>query len=196
MARPREFIRTEALQKAIEVFWTHGYDATSMTDLQKGLGIGRQSLYNTFGDKHQLFHEALDHYVSMSEADFACRFDDEAGIEVIREHFRLSVQQLTAGEPRRGCLIMNTGIERAPHDAHAASLVERGLGCMHRSFSRALHNARDRGEIAGEMDVESVAAALTAQNAGLAVMGRSGASAELLLRSANAMLDALVGAAR
>ncbi len=193
MARPREFNRAEALQKAIEVFWTHGYDATSMTHLQKALGIGRQSLYSTFGDKQQLFYEALQHYVLMSETQCAAHFGDEAGIETIREHFRMAAQRLTEGEPRRGCLIMNAGIERAPHDARAAALVERGLSCLRTSFARALHNAHDRGEISATVDVESAATALTAQNAGLAVLGRSGASAEQLFLSANAALDALVG---
>src|SRR5947207_627592 len=54
MARHKEFDRDETLQKAMEVFWSRGYEAASIGDLVKHMGINRQSLYDTFGDKHTL----------------------------------------------------------------------------------------------------------------------------------------------
>ncbi len=62
MARHKEFDQDEALQKAMEAFWARGYEATSMQDLVEHMGINRQSLYDTFGDKHSLFLKALDRY--------------------------------------------------------------------------------------------------------------------------------------
>src|SRR6266852_1410049 len=62
MARPKEFDRDQALQKAMEVFWSRGYEAASIQDLVKHMGINRQSLYDTFGDKHALYLQALDRY--------------------------------------------------------------------------------------------------------------------------------------
>src|SRR5882762_5197437 len=62
MARHKEFDRDEALHKAMEVFWSRGYKATSIQDLVKHMGINRQSLYDTFGDKHALYLLALDRY--------------------------------------------------------------------------------------------------------------------------------------
>src|ERR1700721_991383 len=59
MARPKEFDRDRALKKAMDVFWQQGYEATSTDDLVRAIGIGRQSMYDTFGDKHQLYVEAL-----------------------------------------------------------------------------------------------------------------------------------------
>ena len=55
MARHKEFEREEALQKAMEVFWSRGYGAASIQDLVEHMGINRQSLYDTFGDKHALY---------------------------------------------------------------------------------------------------------------------------------------------
>src|SRR5260370_36903102 len=62
MARPREFEREEALERATEVFWAKGYASTSTDDLLTAMGIGRQSLYNAFQDKRALYLEALERY--------------------------------------------------------------------------------------------------------------------------------------
>src|SRR5207237_6339181 len=62
MARQKEFDRDEVLHKAMEVFWARGYEGSSIQDLVKHMGINRQSIYDTFGDKHTLFLEALDLY--------------------------------------------------------------------------------------------------------------------------------------
>src|SRR3981081_3787453 len=62
MARHKEFDRDEALHKAMEVFWSRGYNAASIQDLVKHMRINRQSLYDTFGDKHALYLLALDRY--------------------------------------------------------------------------------------------------------------------------------------
>jgi TetR/AcrR family transcriptional repressor of nem operon len=62
MARHKEFDRDAVLHKAMEVFWSRGYGATSIQDLVKHMGINRQSLYDTFGDKHALYLQALDRY--------------------------------------------------------------------------------------------------------------------------------------
>ena len=62
MARTKCFNRDEALEKAMQAFWAKGYEATSVQDLVDCMGINRGSLYDTFGDKHQLFLEALDQY--------------------------------------------------------------------------------------------------------------------------------------
>ncbi|WP_155737462.1 TetR/AcrR family transcriptional regulator, partial [Agrobacterium tumefaciens] len=62
MARPREFDRDAALEKALRVFWSKGFAATSTDDLREAMGIGRQSLYGAFGDKRKLYLEALDAY--------------------------------------------------------------------------------------------------------------------------------------
>ncbi len=60
--RPREFDREEALGQAMDLFWSQGYEATGVADLCDRMGLGRQSLYNTYGDKESLFAEALEHY--------------------------------------------------------------------------------------------------------------------------------------
>src|SRR5580700_1977514 len=69
MARPREFDRDAAIERAMSVFWRKGYAATSTGDLLRAMNIGRQSMYDTFGDKHLLYLEALEKYQRESVAE-------------------------------------------------------------------------------------------------------------------------------
>jgi len=192
MARPRQFDRDEALQKATDVFWTHGYEATSMTDLQKALGIGRQSLYSTFGDKPRIFDEVVQRYVSEARAMIAERVGPDAGIAELRAHLLGAAGGLAGPEERRGCLIMNSCVERAPHDPGIAELLRGGLDAMRGAFGQALTNAKQRGEIRADIDVEAAASSLLAQNAGMAVLARTGATAEDLASAVNVAIDALL----
>jgi TetR/AcrR family transcriptional regulator, transcriptional repressor for nem operon len=62
MVRPKEFDRDVAVERAMSVFWSKGYAATSTDDLLQAMQIGRQSMYDTFGDKRRLYVEALERY--------------------------------------------------------------------------------------------------------------------------------------
>lgn len=191
MGRPRKFDREEALQKAIEVFWSQGYAATTMTDLQKALGIGRQSLYATFGEKPQIFEEALGSYVAMADAMLDEKFGPDPGVEEIRAHFDFALDGLHNGE-RMGCLAMNTCVERAPHDPETAKLSTRVLESLQKTFSRALMNGVQRGELAQDLDVNGVASVLVNQSAGLAVLVRAGTPVTELRAIVDTLLDAVL----
>ena len=62
MARPREFDEVTALEAAMECFWHRGYEATSVRDLADKMRISAPSLYNTYGDKRELFTRSLERY--------------------------------------------------------------------------------------------------------------------------------------
>ena len=191
MARPRQFDRDEALMKAMAVFWEHGFDATTMTDLQKALGIGRQSLYTTFGDKDQLYAEALERYLELADVELAQRLGEQAGFVELRAHVLGAAERLGADEQRMGCLMMNSCVDRAPHDPAVAALAARGLESSQQGFSTALLNARDRGELGPRGDVDDIARFLTSQMAGLSVLARSGASVEQLRSVAETALESV-----
>lgn len=191
MARPKKFDRDEALQKAIQVFWARGYEATSMTELRTALGIGRQSLYDTFGDKDQLFEEALRRYIAMGDGFVEQQLGSDAGLADIRAYFQLSIDTVTQGEPRLGCLMVNTCVERAPHDERAARLTQAGMASNRAAFEQALGNCRDKGEIPADTNVETTASFLMSQQIGIAVLARTGASREELEGIADRVLAAL-----
>jgi len=191
MARPKEFNRDEALTKAVEVFWAKGFEATTMTDLRKAMGIGRQSLYDTFGDKNELFAEVLQRYGKMNQGFLAAVLDGR-GLDGVRDYLSSTVQALAYKPECRGCLTMNTCVDRAPHDPAVAELTQRNLADVRAALEGALGRAVERGEVSADLDVAQSAAFLTNQVAGMAVLGKSGATADDLTSTVTMALNALV----
>lgn len=170
MPRPREFDRDVVLDRAIEVFWTRGYDRTSVQDLVDSMGIQRGSLYAAFGGKHQLFLEALDRY---EERFYRKMLDVLSEAESIREGvariFRDVVLECACGGGSRGCFITNTAVALAEGDDETASRVRNNLRRVEDAFESALRNA---GESAGGRDPQALARFLTNALQGLRVLSR------------------------
>src|SRR5258707_15255888 len=104
MARPKEFDRDRALMKAMDVFWQQGYEPTSPDDLIRAIGIGRQSMYDKFGDKHQLYLEALRLYEANTETAFFNRlYDAPSPFAALRDEI-LSISNAKANGRAPGCL--------------------------------------------------------------------------------------------
>ncbi|HEV2148907.1 MAG TPA: TetR/AcrR family transcriptional regulator [Longimicrobiaceae bacterium] len=176
MPRPKEFDRDEVLDRALEAFWTHGYEATSMQDLVEAMGIHRGSLYDTFGDKHALFLAALDRYERVWVSRVVERLEEEGALrEVLRRIFDEVVQEAASCSPRRGCLTTNSAVELAPRDPRVAARVAAAFGRVEEAFCTALTRAREHGEFGGDLDPRAVARFLTSSIQGLRVLARSGA---------------------
>ena len=117
MARPRNFDEQDVLRKAINLFWRQGYKATSMEDLVQGLGISRASLYDTFGDKHQLYLRALGEYDKESnEVATTLLGIERPAPEAVRALLESAMASSTGADRQWGCFMVNSLIELAPHD--------------------------------------------------------------------------------
>ena len=132
MARPREFDRGEALKRALAVFWEKGYEATSTDDLVRAMGIGRQSMYDTFGDKHQLYLEALRLYEANSGAELFKRIYETPSPFVAICDYILSIADGTSADRARGCFYVNATNELAPSDPDVAAASASGRPCASR----------------------------------------------------------------
>ena len=190
MPRAKEFRPEAALDAAMHLFWLKGYGATSMRDLLDGMGIGRGSFYDTFGDKHALFLAALDRFEAarVSWVDEAL---EGAGMQGIDEVFRRSIESLTGFEPRRGCLLANTAVELAPHDPEVAERISRHVRRTEEAFAGALVRAREAGEIPAESDPKVLARFLVGNLLGLRVLARAGADRRTLEDTVRVALQAL-----
>jgi TetR/AcrR family transcriptional regulator, transcriptional repressor for nem operon len=124
MARPRAFDEETVLDRAVNLFWCRGYEATSVQDLVDGLGINRASLYDSFGDKYALYRKALDRYRQTHQAGLCTLLTlDQPAIEVIQTLFDQTIQATISDPDHKGCFMVNSAIELAPHDPEVAKVV-------------------------------------------------------------------------
>jgi TetR/AcrR family transcriptional repressor of nem operon len=192
MSRPKSFDEEAVLDRAVKLFQERGYEATSISDLETHLGIGRQSLYNTFGDKRALYLKALGRYrAGVREGVMSRLTTPGAGLDEIRAFFRVSIESLTDPAHKLTCLVANTILERGSHDADALSSCNQARAGLERAFRQALVQARRRGEIAKDVDVDGTAMLLVIQSYGLNILAKAGATAGELRRAVDVLLAEL-----
>ncbi len=189
MPRTKEFEPEAALHAAMELFWRKGYEATSMRDLLEGMGIGRGSFYDTYGDKRSLFLAALDRFERTRTAWILEALEGpEPPLESIRHVFERTVENLVGFEPRRGCLLANTAVELAPHDPEVAQMISRHVRRTQAAFEQALRRAR---ALPKDKDPRALARFLVNNLHGLRVMARAGEDRETLEDTVEVVLEAL-----
>jgi len=190
MGRPREFDRDKALEQAMGLFWSRGYEATGMSALCDQMGLGRQSVYNTFGDKESLFAEALSHYgrtmlrpmIDVLDAPGSGLANVEAVLEMWNEGAR---------NHSEGCLMANSIAEFGMKQPKISKALAGMLAEMEAAFYRALRRAEEDGELPSARDPRSLARLLTTVGQGLSAIGKvdpSGAYAHDTICSVKALL--------
>ncbi|NBD09818.1 TetR/AcrR family transcriptional regulator [Corallococcus silvisoli] len=180
MARTKEFDRDEAVRRAMKVFWEQGYEATSTDDLLRAMGIGRQSMYDTFGDKHGLYLEALRCYQAEYSANLVeCLRSHPSPLGAIREYL-LSIPNGTPKERARGCLTTNATSELANVDPDVATLLKTSGALGHGALERVVKEAQRKGELSPRVDSRVAAGFLLTTIAGLRMSAKAGTPPEVL----------------
>ncbi|CAA9399330.1 MAG: Transcriptional regulator, AcrR family [uncultured Rubrobacteraceae bacterium] len=189
MARTKEFEPERVLERAMELFWRRGYEATSLRELLEAMGIGQGSFYGTFGDKHALFLAALDRYREAAEADAVATLEDGSPKEAIRAVFGGMVDVLAGQEePRRGCFLANSAVELAPHDAEVGVRISRYVRRLEDTFERTIRRGQATDEIDARRDPRTLARSLVNNSLGLRVLARTGTDRRTLQDAADAAL--------
>jgi TetR/AcrR family transcriptional regulator, transcriptional repressor for nem operon len=166
MARAKEFDREDALERAMNVFWARGYEGTSLPDLLAAMGIARQSMNDTFGDKRALFQAALERYIDRADESHACLASAPSVKRAIRDLFE-AIADSSVREKKRGCLGVLTTVELAPHDPAIAKLLAGRQRVLEDHLYAALERGRETGEIAKSKDSRGLARYLVAALLGL-----------------------------
>lgn len=177
MARTKEFDPDAALQSALELFWRRGYEATSMADLVAHLGIGRASLYATFGSKHELYLKALERYEQGGMGQIVRELSRPGpALPGVRAVVRRYAAEAAHDELRlHGCMVTNTASELAAHDPAAARRVERNWDHLETLLHAALVRAQAQGELPAGRDPLALARTLLVLMQGLRVVGKASA---------------------
>jgi len=192
MARPKAFDPDDALDKAMHVFWHKGYEATSVEDLLSAMDINRGSLYDTFGDKRQLFLKVMDRYCHGFVGEKFSLLDQPGpALPTLRRFIHGMIEGALADPQRRGCLIANTVMELAPHEKDIASTLRRALKMGEDTFFGILTRAKAQGELGPDKDPRILARFLITMMQGTTVMIKSGASADAVKQTAETALTIL-----
>ena len=175
MARTKEFDPDAALQSALELFWQRGYEATSMADLVEHLGIGRASIYATFGNKHELYLKALDRYNENRDPVLLRELSQPGpALPAVRTVVRRFAAEASSGDQRgKGCFVTNTAAELAAHDPAASRRVEASWDHVETLLHSALVRAHAQGELPADRDLQALARMLLVLMQGLRVVGKA-----------------------
>lgn len=192
MARLREFDEDRAIDAAVDCFWNRGYVATSVRDLAREMGIGGASLYNAFGGKRALFERVLERYANRSTRERIARL--EAGhrpLEAIRAFMAEVIDRSLKDSDRKGCLLVNSALDVAPHDAELGRVVTGYLEEIRAFFRRNVEAAIDAGEAPPRTDAEALSIHLLGVLMGMRVLSRTGARRRTLEAVVQPALDLL-----
>lgn len=190
MGRPRTFDIEVAVDRAMELFWRQGFEATSTEDLVEGLGIARGSLYKAFGSKEQLYAMALHRYCERHAVGLIEMLDRAEQVRTAIRAALLALVEADLADPELGCMMVNAATERSAHP-DTVQQVSRTMGQIESALAGALERARARGEIAADKNPRELAQFLTTFVQGLRVMGKARADRAFLENSVEAALSVL-----
>lgn len=122
MARPIEYDKNKVMQRAMEAFWTKGYEATSMKDLVAATGLTTRSMYNLFESKNGLFHASLEWYYEANVKKALLALKEGKGLEAIRSFMSKVIQGFGNS---KGCLFTNTQCDRQIMDPYSLAIVDK-----------------------------------------------------------------------
>jgi TetR/AcrR family transcriptional repressor of nem operon len=180
MARPKEFDRDEALQKAIGVFCEKGYAAASTDQLMRAMKISRQSMYDTFGDKRQLYLEAFRRYVADSINEQIGYLEKSSSPLAGIEKMLLAFATRTDLDGTVGCMGINAICEFGRSDPEVTSLGDTQSVRLTAALEQALRQAKSKKEISKTLSEKAGARFLSATLSGMKVAAKAGADAQAL----------------
>lgn len=173
MARPKEFDENEVLDRALLLFRRRGYQPTSFANLTGDLGISRQSLYDTFGDKQTLYRLALRRYLDRTLAFVGARLEEPGPVREVLIRLFDSLIDYHCQNDGAGCFIVNSMIELAPSDAAVRRIATAHAREFQARLAARLEAAQAAGELARAPAAAALAALLYHTLLGLAVAARA-----------------------
>ncbi|WLI77060.1 TetR/AcrR family transcriptional regulator [Kosakonia sp. H02] len=182
--RPKVFDRESALDKAMTLFWQHGYEATSLSDLVEATGAKAPTLYAEFTNKEGLFRAVLDRYIArfanQHEALLQC--EDKPVERALLDYFSAVAKCFTSTDTPAGCFMINTSATLAASSHEIAKTIKSRHARQEETLLQFLSQRQQGGEIPSGVDVEALSQFLGCILQGMSISAREGASYEKLLQ--------------
>ncbi|MET3291736.1 UNVERIFIED_CONTAM: TetR/AcrR family transcriptional repressor of nem operon [Brevibacillus sp. OAP136] len=190
--RPREFKDTAVIDAAMDVFWSNGYEACSTQELCERTGLGRGSLYNAFGSKHELYEQALQRY---HEQGIAAQLDILNRPIAVKDRLRGLLEWAVAADfsspDRRGCFAINAALERACKDPMVEKVFTRHVERLEKAICGVIKSGQESGEIAADRSSGQLAALFLSSYYGLRVLNTGTQNRQLAEQIIAGALDAI-----
>ncbi|WP_018751907.1 TetR/AcrR family transcriptional regulator [Paenibacillus sanguinis] len=172
--RPREFRRPEVLDAAMDVFWRKGYEACSTEDLCSSTGLGRGSLYNAFGSKHELYEQALQRYHEQGIQEQTAILESPAPAkERLRALLEWAVEQDFGDTDNKGCMLINATMERARTDSMVERMASRHVILLEQLLCQVIEQGIESGKISSDRPALELARTFLSSYYGMRVLNAS-----------------------
>jgi AcrR family transcriptional regulator len=180
MARPKGFDQDKALHKAIRLFSQQGFAASSTDELMRVMEIGRQSMYDTFGDKRALFLRALELYVTESVKSIGVELDrDGSALSAVRNAL-VSFAERKDLSSSEGCMGLNAIGEFGQRDADVTRITRNAARIQRQNLMKVFARAKILGEVDADADLEGMADFFESTLAGIRIAAKAGKSRQAL----------------
>jgi TetR/AcrR family transcriptional regulator, transcriptional repressor for nem operon len=194
MARPREFNEQAVLDAATHRFWLHGYEATSVRDLADDMGLTSASLYNAFGDKRALYRRILDRYADAALLNCANVLAGQTPpLRALKQYLDLIIAEALNDPLHKGCLVVNTSLEVAPHDDQFKEVVTSVLIRIEKYLRDCIAAGQLDGTIVTKQPADDLARLFLGALLGIRVLARTRPDRKLLTGIGKPLLRLLRG---
>ena len=174
--RPLAYDPDTALEAAMQVFWLHGYEATSLQDLLRAMGLSKSSFYQAFGSKKELFLRCVNRYCDkLAELLRGQLAAAAGGLDFIEQRLLDAAAEAQCRKLRRGCMLMSTANELAQKDLSIAGRVDSGFAGLREIFAEAVRRGQTEGTITTEQTTDSLADFLICNIGGIKTLVKGGA---------------------
>lgn len=192
MPKKEMFDNGEVLKKALFLFWEKGFNGTSIANLETTMGINRSSIYNTYGNKNELFLKALEFYTEVQKASLYSEFiKDKSSLTAIRLLFESLAKETLSDKTQKGCFLVNTTTELANQDPGLRLFLIKAKETMVSIFTELIGKAQAAGEVPVEKDAKAIALYFFSSLQGLRVTGMLSVRKKELQQIAESVLHIL-----
>ncbi|MFZ4762202.1 MAG: TetR/AcrR family transcriptional regulator [Alphaproteobacteria bacterium] len=180
--RPREFNIENALEIALRLFWQHGYEGVSIAALAEAIGIKAPSLYAAFGNKENLFWEAVRLYSDQAGHIYHESFKKKTARAVAEAILKGEVDLVTQRDKPNGCLMIQGALITSPESQKISTQMAKMIATAEGWMADRFRQAQKDGDLPKDADPQALACYIMTLNSGLAIQARNGASKKQLLK--------------
>ncbi|WP_060204169.1 TetR/AcrR family transcriptional regulator [Sporosarcina koreensis] len=193
--RPREFDYSSIVDVAMKTFWIRGYEGCSTQDLCSDTGLGKGSLYNTFGSKHELYKQVLERYHEIGIREQKEILDASIPVkERLRNFFEWALKEDFEFVDQKGCLLINASVERANNDLMVQEIFSRHVELLNQAIKKVMAEGLQTGEISKKQTAEELASLFLSSYYGLRVLNTSMQNRMFAEQIMNGTLESIFGA--